>query len=227
MRHLITTTLLAGWLLTTHVVAQDGADEQPNAATFDAPKVAQDVTQDIIKRNIFLGDRSAVARAVRPPTPPVTPPTPPTTTTTEPPAPPVPADPDASFVLVGVTVLDGKPTAFIEDRSGGPLRTIAEPGEFSKGQITAIDLKGVTYVIGEETRTIEPRYAFTGKPPATVTSIFTGGSAPSTTSGGGGITSDTAATSSSDGSTGQRTMSLLERMRLRRQQESQPTPPRE
>lgn len=224
MRQRITTSLLAGLLFTTPLLAQNAAEEPAKATTFDAPKVSQDVTQDIIRRNIFLGDRGAVARAVRPPTPPVTPPTPPTTTTTEP---PVPADPDASFVLVGVTVLDGKPTAFIEDRSGGPLRTIAEPGEFSKGQITAIDLKGVTYVIGEETRMIEPRYAFTGAEPATVTSIFSGGAAPSTTSSGGGITSDTAATSSGDGSTGQRAMSLLERMRLRRQQETQATPPRE
>lgn len=202
----------AGLLLVQPVFAQDADAAAADKQAWVAPKVNEAVAQEIIKRNIFLADRAAVARDANPPTRVVTPRTTDTTPVAaiEPPAPP---DPDTTFVLVGVTVLDGTATAFIEDRAGGGLKQIDKPGPFSKGEITAIDLTGLTYIIGDEQRSIGMRQNFLGKD---VTPVVTSTFTQTTTS------SSPASTGSAPSSS---TLSLLERMRLRRQQESQPTPP--
>lgn len=77
-----------------------------------------------------------------------------------PPAPP--PDPDDNLVLVGVSLRNGEPRAFIEDRSTGQVRRVTETGPFSGGRITAIDLSGVTYRVDAEARRIRPGQTFTG-----------------------------------------------------------------
>lgn len=76
-----------------------------------------------------------------------------------------PPDPNATLVLVGISVRGASPTAFIEDRATGEIAEINGPGSYAQGTITAITPSQLTYVIDEEQRTIRIGFALTGERP--------------------------------------------------------------
>lgn len=177
------------------------------APLWEAPEPDATLTTAVVRRNIFLADRAALEAAARQTE------APPVVVEARPAAPPPPPpDPDASRVLVGVVVVDGQPTAFVEDRAAGRIDRVTGPGDFGAGRITEITLTGVTYAAGDdEPRTIGLRQTFAGEraDPAPA----------STPAASGGAAASNLSPASGDG------LSLIERMRRRRAQESAPPPP--
>lgn len=126
------------------------------------PQIEPGSYDDITAYNIFKPNRSAlVSDAEREPELPEDP------RPIEPVIELPPLDPDASLMLVGISVRGDRHTAFIENRATGETVEVDRPGEFSQGEVTAIAYNKLTYVIDDETREICVGFAFTGERVAT------------------------------------------------------------
>lgn len=178
----------------------------PARAGWSPPSIEPGAYDDITAYNIFSPDRHALAtEAQRVPEP----------DEPEDPGPPEPVidipppDPDASLVLVGISVRGASPTAFIEDAKNGVVITVAEPGPFSEGEVQAITPDGIVYRVGEDERAIRIGRTLTGESPL----------APSST-GGDSEPADDTATDGPATAPGDDGMTELERrMRERRNSE--------
>lgn len=178
------------------------AQDRP-AGDWTPPRVDRAQLDQLVKQNIFLADRRALAATPRPQPEPTSPPrTSPEPSPVE--APAAPSDPDSVLVLIGVTIENHAARAFIEDRSTGRIVRIDDQGPVGRGRVTDITLTGITYVVDATTRQIAPQQSLAGTAPG---AAGTTGATTSTTIDGG----DAASSSN---------LSVLERMRLRRQQES-------
>lgn len=177
------------------------------SATVTTTLAQDDSDQAAIKRivagNIFLADRATLNKKPKTQTKKTA--AAKETRTDETPV----ADSDANFILVGITIMDDKPTAFIEDRSASELRKIGTEQTIGKGTITAIHFDHIIYRIEETQRKIKLRQSLSGE---------------AITPDDSESNSKTAATDASDKTRDSKKQSLLERMRKRRQQESQSKP---
>lgn len=152
------------------------------------PSDGRERFEPITRVNIFLAQRPRVMED-RPRQPEPEPDEP----KEDPGPPPPPPDPDGNKVLVGVSLVgegeDRRPVMVIEDRSTGQITRVTELGPFSQGEITAADLNGLTYTVGDDTRQVGIGQALTGEPapgsppaPGSGTPGSTPGSAPATSS---------------------------------------------
>ena len=120
-----------------------------------------------------------------------------------------PPNPDRNLVLTGVSIHDGEPCAFIEDRGSGELRRVRQPGSIGRGRITAIGLEGVMYRADGETTRIVPGHTLAGGLPGA--GADGGASVRSDSAGGEGGSS-----SQAEGGDGPSRAEILRRMRQRR-----------
>ncbi len=169
----------------------------------------------IVKRNIFLADRRGLENAIREAERPRPEAPPPVET-----PPPPPPNPDASLVLVGMVIVDGQATAFIEDRGAGTITRVVEPGPFSQGRITSLSLAGVEYAADDaEPLLVRLRQTFTGQEeaaaPRATSSARSGGQATSSRNRTNNREPSGDAGNANDG------LSPLERLRQRRLEEMQ------
>ena len=195
-RRLCAAAALLAMTIACMVMAQDRAAE-----AWSPPRVDRAQLDTLVRRNIFFADRRTLTVTPRPEPESTAPPT-----DAQPPAaePPVePADPDRALVLIGVTIENHAARAFIEDRSTGRIVRIDDGGPIGRGRITEITLAGVTYLVDGATRRIAPQQSLAGTTPGTA------GASMSTPTSVGDTTGDAASSSN---------LSVLERMRLRRQQ---------
>lgn len=171
--------------------------------------LAQDASQPsfrdqygvIAERNIFLKDRrpAAVARAATVEQPP------------PPPAPPV----ETKYVLIGLVEDSDTYRAHIEDRQNDRLLTLAEGDAVAEGTIVEIDLESVVYEKGGTRVRVAIGHDFRGETatfaPAPAAPAASPAATPTPSAAGA-----PAAAGSTDG------LSLEERMRRRRAQETNP-----
>ena len=115
--------------------------------------------RDIVDYNIFRADRSAIANKVdRDRNPPK--PTDPKPVVEKPVQ--APADPDASWLLVGLSHDKDGPVAYIENAKTGENLRLNGPAEFSKGEVTAVGYDAVSYEIQGQQRIIRVGQNFVG-----------------------------------------------------------------
>ncbi|MFI4859628.1 MAG: hypothetical protein ACIAXF_02985 [Phycisphaerales bacterium JB063] len=141
---------------------EETATADTPANTWQPPEIEAGRYDDIVAYNIFQPDRAALAAEAQRQPEPVIPDEP------EPIEPVVelpPPDPDASLVLVGVSIHGSVATAHIEDRASGEIIVLNEAGPFSEGKIEAITMHGLTYVVAGETRHIKISQTLTGETP--------------------------------------------------------------
>ncbi|XAM00281.1 hypothetical protein OT109_02610 [Phycisphaeraceae bacterium D3-23] len=197
-KHLLMPSLLGSVLAASLVYAQPAGEasepDTPADNTWQPPEIEQGRYDDIVAYNIFQPDRAALAaEAQRQPEPDLPDDPEPIEPVVELP----PPDPDASLVLVGVSIHGPVATAHIEDRTTGDIIVLNETGPFSEGRIEAITVQGITYIVGETSRSIgigqaltgetpepqspstTPRTGGTGTPPATPGSTEPGSATPS------------------------------------------------
>lgn len=194
--------------------AGDSIDGGQDRIFWAPPTIEPGAYDDITAYNIFSPERSALAaEAQRVPEPDEP-------EDTGPPEPVIelpPPDPDATLVLVGISVRGATPTAFIEDVANGLVLVIESPGPFSEGEVQSITPTGITYIVEGDTRQVHVGQTLTGEAPPQAAPSRGGSASPRT---GSGTTSDT---SSEDGSAtppGDDGMTELERrMRERRNRE--------
>ena len=132
--------------------------------------------------------------------------------------PPESSNPDNGLLLIGISIHDGQPCAFIEDRAAGKVRRVREPGEIGRGRITAIDLDGVTYQVEGAEQRIKPGRTLAGNPPGSAAAA----TAASESGGTGSGTSSSARSGSEEGADDDGDSSradILRRMRQRRAKE--------
>lgn len=209
---LVALALTQGW-------TSPGAHAQ---SLWEAPAPDEGMTREVIRKNIFLADRSGLAAAAEAADAPAAAPEESREAAAEvaAPPPPPPPDPDATRVLVGVVLVDGQPTAFIEDRSANRIDRVTGPGSYGAGEVTEIRLDGISYRSGEgEDRVVRLRQTLSGENAASLASGGNAASASTTTT-----TATTTAGAAAGGSPGAgftpQNLSALERLRLRRLQES-------
>ncbi len=193
---------------------QAGNEDADGGRVFWAPPTIEPgAYDDITAYNIFSPERAALAaEAQRVPEPDEP-------EDTGPPEPVIelpPPDPDASLVLVGISLRGDTPTAFIEDADNGVVLVVASPGPFSDGEVQAISPTSITYVIDGDTRRINIGQTLTGEAPPQADSS----SRSSSSSAGSGSTADTPRGDGSATPPGDDGMTDLERrMRERRNRE--------
>lgn len=189
-------------------IAQTGETGQ----AWRPPALDPNTAREVVEGNIFLADRTRAVYVA---------PTPDHALGTDVSTPPSPAPPpetpdtDARLVLVGVAIRDGRACAFIVDRAAGTIDRVEQTGPLGRGEVVGIDIDGMSYRVDGETRRIPLTYSLAGTRPSIATTA-----AP-------GITTADSAAGASVGPSDPRLAGLLERMRLRRLQESgagQPVP---
>lgn len=193
--------------------AGDSIDGGQDRIFWAPPTIEPGAYDDITAYNIFSPERSALAaEAQRVPEPDEP-------EDTGPPEPVIelpPPDPDATLVLVGISVRGATPTAFIEDVANGLVLVIESPGPFSEGEVQSITPTGITYAVAGETRQVHIGQTMTGEAPPEAEPARTGTS----TSGGTGTAADTPSEDGSATPPGDDGMTELERrMRERRNRE--------
>lgn len=213
MRLVAVPTLAFSAALCVAQQAGDGIDGGQDRIFWAPPTIEPGAYDDITAYNIFSPDRLALAtEAQRVPEPDEP-------EDTGPPEPVIelpPPDPDASLVLVGISVRGAAPTAFIEDVANGLVLVIESPGPFSEGEVQSITPTGITYIVKGDTRQVHVGQTLTGEaPPQAAPS---GGSA--SVSAGSGTSSGTPSEDGSATPPGDDGMTELERrMRERRNRE--------
>lgn len=139
---------------------------------------------------------------------------------TPPPPPPEPPHPATHFVLIGISQVDGEGTAIFEDRRDSSIHDVVAGDELGELRIKSVDELAVLTTYEDKPVKVSLGRTLTGEvAPSVVRSSATSAestSADESTSGG------PAASGSSEGgseSADPGTLSIIERMRLRRQQE--------
>jgi hypothetical protein len=117
-------------LVSLVVLPQVWAQDDPVAST---PPSFESKYMLILERNIFSRERQVYREVVR-------------VERNDPPAPPL----EASFVLVGISLLDDKAVAFIEDTSLGQVDQYGVNSQIAMGKIRAMTLDSLQYVVNTD-----------------------------------------------------------------------------
>ena len=158
----LTFLCLSLWCFTAAAIAQRAAApaRQPDAPRGAWTPPQEDISdyRDIVDYNIFRSDRTAIARKIdqqrNPPKP--TEPRPIVTT------PVTPSNPDASWLLVGLSHDSDGEIAYIENAESGEMLRLMGPAAFSQGEVTEIGFDAVVYKIDEQQRIIRIGQNFLG-----------------------------------------------------------------